>query len=150
MKHEDAQVPAADEGRIDRRVRALSPERVAFVAWLRAYAGGCDNWQDNVLMGEHDVALSAWRHQQLEIETLQRALMHTLPWIEETLGDPDLYPSNPETAGTLKFLRDHIKRLLPDGGVLRPATTPYPRGEFWIAELAQRSNEEVTCPPRAD
>jgi hypothetical protein len=118
---------------LDRGVRALSPERVAFVAWLRAYAGGGDEWQNNVLMGEHDVALSAWRHQQLEIEKLRVALLHALPWIEETLGDPDLYPSNEDAARRLQFLRDHIKRALPHGGVLQPATEPYPRGEFWIS-----------------
>lgn len=61
-------------------LRAAAPtptEREAFVQWLRAYAGGGDNWRDKVLMGEHDIALALWLD-LLREEKRMRGLMSKL------------------------------------------------------------------------
>ena len=42
-------------------------EQAKFRAWLRAYAGGAENWRGNVLMGEADIALALWKDKQREI-----------------------------------------------------------------------------------
>lgn len=51
----------------------LAPERAAFVAWMRDFTNVADNyWMRDPKMGEHDAALSAWLHQQREIDRLLR------------------------------------------------------------------------------
>lgn len=59
---------------VDRGVGRLDPERAEFVAWLRAYAKGGDNWRDRVLMGEHDIALALWLDRQRQIDRLTERL----------------------------------------------------------------------------
>lgn len=56
------------------RQEAEPAGREAFVAWLRAYAGGGEHWRGNVLMGEHDIALALWNDRQREIARLQAKL----------------------------------------------------------------------------
>lgn len=62
-------------GRLERGVMPLEPERAAFVAWMRDFANVADNyWMRDPKMGEHDAALSAWRHQQRKIDHLRSAV----------------------------------------------------------------------------
>jgi hypothetical protein len=73
----------------------LPPKRTAFVAWLRLSPNTRDDyWKQDIKMGEHDAALSAWLHQQRKIDLL-RGLAE---WLLEAYHSDDGMPEAKDIA----------------------------------------------------